>query len=100
MRGVSGREGSREVNWVDYVLLVIVALSGIHGLRLGAAMQVLTFGGLLLGLFLGALLAPSVARLVHSSTAKALVAVIVLVGVASIVGGLGRLLGARSGRIL
>ena len=50
------------MNWVDYVLLVIVALSGIHGLRLGAAMQVLTFGGLLLGLFLGALLAPSVAR--------------------------------------
>ena len=56
---------SREVNWVDYVLLVIVALSGIHGLRLGAAMQVLTFGGLLLGLFLGALLAPAVARAVH-----------------------------------
>ena len=50
------------MNWVDYVLLVIVALSGIHGLRLGAAMQVLTFGGLLLGLVLGALLAPSVAK--------------------------------------
>ena len=88
------------MNWVDYVLLVIVALSGIHGLRLGAAMQVLTFGGLLLGLFLGALLAPSVAGLVHGGTAKALVAVIVLVGVASIVGGLGRLLGARSGKFL
>jgi S1-C subfamily serine protease len=88
------------VNWVDYVLLAIVALSGIHGLRLGAAMQVLTFGGLLLGLFLGALLAPPVARLVHGSTAKALVALIVLIGVASVVGGLGRLLGAHSGRLL
>ena len=63
-------EGSTSMNWVDYVLLVIVALSGIHGLRLGAAMQVLTFGGLLLGLFLGALLAPSVARLVHGATSK------------------------------
>jgi S1-C subfamily serine protease len=88
------------VNWVDYVLLVIVALSGIHGLRLGAAMQVLTFGGLLLGLYLGALLAPSVAKVVHGGTAKALVALIVLIGVATIVGGLGRLLGARSGRFL
>jgi S1-C subfamily serine protease len=88
------------VNWVDYVLLVIVALSGIHGLRLGAAMQVLTFGGLLVGLFLGALLAPSVAKVAHGGTAKALVALIVLIGVATFVGGLGRLLGARSGRLL
>ncbi len=88
------------MNWVDYVLLLIVALSGIHGLRLGAAMQVLTFGGLLLGLVLGVLLAPTVARAVHGSTAKALVAFIVLIGVASIVGGLGRLLGARSGKLL
>ncbi|MGD0381607.1 MAG: MarP family serine protease [Acidimicrobiales bacterium] len=88
------------MNWVDYLLLVIVALSGIHGLRLGAAMQVLTFGSLLLGLVLGALLAPSVARLVHGRTSKTLVAVIVLIGVASIVSGLGRLLGARSGRVL
>ncbi len=88
------------MNWVDYVLLVIVALSGIHGLRLGAAMQVLTFGGLLLGLFLGALLAPSVAKVAHGGTAKALVAIVVLIGVATFVGGLGRLLGARSGRLL
>ncbi len=88
------------MNWVDYVLLVIVAVSGIHGLRLGAAMQVLTFGGLLLGLYLGALLIPPVANLVHGRTSKTLVAVIVLIGVASIVSGLGRLLGARSGRVL
>ncbi len=88
------------MNWVDYVLLVIVALSGIHGLRLGAAMQVLTFGGLLLGLVLGALVAPSIAKVVHGRAAQTLVALIVLIGVATIVGGLGRLLGAHSGRLL
>ncbi len=88
------------MNWVDYVLLVIVALSGIHGLRLGAAMQVLTFGGLLLGLVLGALLAPSVAKVAHGRSAQTLIALIVLIGVATIVGGMGRLLGARSGRLL
>lgn len=88
------------MNWVDYVLLVIVAVSGIHGLRLGAAMQALTFGGLFLGLVLGALLAPPAANLVHGRTSKTLVAVIVLIGVASIVSGMGRLLGARSGRVL
>ena len=88
------------MNWVDYVLLVIVAVSGIHGLRLGAAMQVLTFGGLLLGLVLGALLAPPVAGLSHNRTTKALLALIVLIGMATVVGGLGRLLGARSGVLL
>jgi S1-C subfamily serine protease len=88
------------MNWVDYVLLVIVALAGIHGLRLGAAMQVLTFGGLLLGLVLGALVAPSVAKVVHGRSAQTVVALVVLIGVATIVGGLGRLLGARSGRLL
>ncbi|HXQ90908.1 MAG TPA: MarP family serine protease [Acidimicrobiales bacterium] len=84
------------MNWVDFVLLAVVALAGIHGLRLGAAMQVLTFGGLLLGLVLGALVAPSVARLVHGATAKTVVALIVLIGVATMVSALGRLLGARS----
>jgi len=88
------------VNWVDYALLVLVALSAIHGLRLGAVMQVLSFGGFWLGLFLGALLIPSVAGLVHSSTAKAVVALVVLMGMATIIGGLGRFLGARSSQAL
>ena len=88
------------MNWVDYVLLVIVALSGIHGLRLGAAMQVLTFGGLLLGLVLGALVAPSVAKVAHGRSAQTVIALVVLIGVATIVGGMGRLLGARSVRLL
>jgi S1-C subfamily serine protease len=88
------------MNWVDYALLVVVALAGIHGLRLGAAMQVLTFGALFLGLYLGALIAPAAAKVVHGGTAKAAVALAVLIGVASLVAGLGRLLGARSGRFL
>lgn len=88
------------MNWVDYALLVVVALAGIRGLRAGAAMQVLTYGGLFLGLFLGALVAPSLAELVHGATAKAIVALVVLVGAATIVSGLGRLLGAHSGRFL
>ena len=45
------------MNWVDYLLLALVAVSGIRGLRLGAASQVLSFGGFCLGLFLGALVA-------------------------------------------
>ena len=54
------------MNWVDYVLLALVALSGIHGLRLGAAMQVLSFGGFWLGLFVGVLISPPLAHLAKS----------------------------------
>ena len=83
------------MNWVDYVLLGLVAVSGIHGLRLGAAMQVLSFGGFWLGLFLGALIAPSLAAL-STGTGKTVIALVVLFGMATIFGGLGRVAGARS----
>ena len=88
------------MNWVDWVLLVLVALSGVHGLRLGAAMQVLSFGGFWLGLFLGALLTPPIARHMHSTASKTIVAAVVVFGMAGLVGGLGRLLGAQSSSLL
>ncbi len=88
------------MNWVDLVLLALVAASAVHGLRLGAAMQVLSFGGFWLGLFIGALVAPSIARHVHSGASKTIVAAVVLFGLAGLVGGVGRLLGAHSSTIL
>jgi S1-C subfamily serine protease len=88
------------VNWVDYALLVLVALSGIHGLRLGAAMQVLSFGGFWLGLFVGVLIAPPLADLAKAKGEQALIAVVVVFGMAVILGGVGRLLGAHSSSAL
>jgi S1-C subfamily serine protease len=95
----AGGEGSSAVNWVDFVLLGLVALSGIHGLRLGAAMQVLSFGGFWLGLFLGALIAPSLAGL-SSGTGRTVIALVVVFGMATIFGGLGRVAGTHSHRFL
>ena len=46
----------RAVDWVDLVLLVAVVAAGVQGLRLGALVQVFTFGGFWLGLILGTLL--------------------------------------------
>ena len=88
------------MNWVDWVLLVLVAVAGVHGLRLGAAMQVLSFGGFWLGLFLGALLTPPIARHMHSTLSKTVVAAVVVFGMAGLIGGLGRLLGAQSSSAL
>ncbi|HLX89826.1 MAG TPA: MarP family serine protease [Acidimicrobiales bacterium] len=88
------------MNWVDWVLLVLVALSGVHGLRLGAAMQVLSFGGFWLGLFIGVLLTPPIDRHVHGNVAKTVVAAAIVFGLAGLLGGLGRLLGAQSSNAL
>ena len=88
------------MNWVDVVLLLVVATAAVHGLRLGAAIQVLSYGGFWLGLFLGALLTPEIAGLVHSQVAKTVIAAVVVFGVAALFGGVGRYLGARSSQIL
>lgn len=88
------------MNWVDYLLLVLVALSGIHGLRLGAAMQVLSFGGFWLGLFVGFLIAPPLADLAQPGEERAIILVVVLFGMAVLLGGVGRLLGAHSSHAL
>ncbi len=88
------------MNWVDVVLLILVALSAVHGLRLGAAMQVLSFGGFWLGLFLGALITPSLAGLVHSVAAKTVISAVVVFGMAGLLGGVGRFFGAHSSSAL
>jgi S1-C subfamily serine protease len=88
------------MNWVDIVLLVLVVLAAIEGLRMGAVMQLLSFGGFWLGLFVGAVLAPPIARLVHTADAKMLVAIVVLFGSASVLGAVGRVLGMSSSRAI
>ncbi len=88
------------MNWIDWVLLVLVAAAGVHGLRLGAAMQVLSFGGFWLGLFIGALIAPPILHGLHSTLSKTVVAAVVMFGMAGLVGGLGRVLGGHSSMFL
>ncbi len=88
------------MNWLDAVLLVVVALSAVQGLRLGAVMQVFSFGGFWLGLLVGALLTPLVAGAVHGPVSKTLVVIVVFFGCAGLLGALGRMLGARSSRVV
>jgi S1-C subfamily serine protease len=83
------------VNVVDIVLLVAVAIAAIQGLRLGAILQVLTFGGFWIGLYLGALLASVTVTWVHTATARTAVALGTMLGVAVLLGLTGRILGSR-----
>jgi S1-C subfamily serine protease len=70
-----------------------VVLAAIHGLRLGAMVQVLSFGGILIGLYLGALLASVTVRTVSSTSARTAVALVTMLGVAVVCGAIGRIIG-------
>jgi S1-C subfamily serine protease len=93
-------QGSCRVNWVDIVVLVIVAISAVSGLRRGAALQLFSYGGFWGGLLVGALLTPVVASHVHSHTSKALVALVLVLGMAFLLGTLGSVVGIHSGAAL
>ncbi len=85
---------SCNVDWVDIVVVVLLVLAALHGLRVGALIQVLTLAGFVLGVTLGALLTDVVDPAVHSAPAKAAVALALVIGVGTIFGVLGRILGS------
>lgn len=87
------------MNWLDVMILALVVVSAIRGWRSGAAVQGLAFGGLWLGLLLGALVAPRLAGLVTGS-ARTWVALIVVFAAAALLGAAGGLLGARFAGVL
>ncbi len=89
-------------NWVDLLILVGVGYAAVRGAQLGAAVQLGSYGGFWIGLFLGAYIAPRIASLVSSGLLRSAVLLLIIFGCASVVGGLGRhlgnLVGARLSR--
>jgi len=88
------------MNLLDLVVIALVAISAVHGFRVGGSVQLFSYGGFWLGLFIGALLVPVFVPLVAGSLAKAAVAAAIVFGLAVIVGGLGRTVGTHSWRLL
>ena len=88
------------MNILDIILLVLVAAAAVHGLRLGAVIQVVSFAGFVIGLVIGVLLVLMIAPHVHGATAKAIVAMILLFVPAGFLGGVGRQLGMRLWRVI
>ncbi len=78
---------------VDVVVLVIVAAAAIQGLRLGAIVLVLSFGGFLVGLYFGARLASVTVNGVHTQSDRTAIALGTMLGVAVVCGIVGRLAG-------
>lgn len=84
------------MDWVDLVLLVAVVAAGVHGLRLGALVQVFTFGGFWLGLVLGTLLSIALVSSLRPGPVKSIVTLVVVLVAASLFGVGGRIVGGWS----
>jgi len=80
---------------VDVVIVLATAAAAAYGLRTGAVNQLVSFGGLCLGLVVGAAGAPLAARLGGDPTIKALLALASLAVGPIVLGGLGGVLGIR-----
>ncbi len=80
---------------LDLILIVFVLLAAVHGLRLGAAVQVLSYAGGLLGLALGIALIVMISPHLHGEFVRTFVALLLLLVPASITWGLGRQVGAH-----
>jgi S1-C subfamily serine protease len=84
------------LNGLDLLLLVIVAVAGYTGYRRGFTLQAFGFGGLLIGLVVGALLAPLVAGGLDSTAARAGVVALIVLAIAAIGNAAGWFMGMRA----
>jgi S1-C subfamily serine protease len=87
------------MNLLDWALVVALGLAAFNGWRRGAALQLTAYAGLLLGLVLGALLAPVVAGLAHAPLSRAGLALATLVALAAIGDAVGWMIGTRIWRV-
>jgi S1-C subfamily serine protease len=84
------------VDWVDLLIIGLILLAAVHGLRLGALIQILTFGGFWLGLWLGILVWTHLLKTPHESATRAIVVIALVMATACGLGYLGRLIGTYS----
>jgi S1-C subfamily serine protease len=77
------------VNGLDFVIVVLVVLAAFAGFRRGALLQLFSYTGLILGVLIGALLAPAVASQAGSDAVQAGIVIAVLLGMAGIGDALG-----------
>jgi S1-C subfamily serine protease len=83
------------LNLVDVVVAVLVVISAVHGLFVGAAIQVTSYAGLWGGLVLGAALAPVVSKLGSSPLSRSLLALAAFIVATAALTTVARLFGLR-----
>ena len=88
------------VNWVDLLIIVLMLLAAVHGLRLGALVQLLTFAGFWLGLLLGTLVWVHALAFIHHANERAGITVAAVFFTAGALAVVGRTVGGYSNMTL
>lgn len=83
------------MNSIDLVILALAVSSAVNGYFRGGARQLLSYAGFWLGLFLGAAIAPSIAKQVTGAFPQVLVTIFVVFGAASLLSSIGTVIGTR-----
>ena len=83
-----------DVNALDIILIALMAVAAVAGFRRGALVQILSIGGVIAGLVVGAVLAPPIASLARTDLARSAIALAVLLGAALIGNTLGWIAGS------
>ena len=85
------------MDWVDLLIIGLMLLAAVHGLRLGALVQLLTFGGFFLGFLLGTLVwLPLLRTGLQDDLTRSVVVVSLVMATACLFGYAGRVLGTWS----
>jgi len=84
------------VDWVDVLIIGLMLLAAVHGLRLGALVQLLTFGGFFLGFALGTLVWVPLLGTGHRDVTRSVLVVSLVMFTACALGYAGRVLGTWS----
>jgi hypothetical protein len=84
------------VDLVDIIIIGLMLLAAVHGLRLGALVQILTFGGFLLGFLLGTLVWTALLHTGHDDLTRSVLIVSLILATAFGFGLVGRVLGTYS----
>ncbi len=81
------------MDWVDLLIIGLMVLAAVHGLRLGAVVQLLTFGGFFLGFLLGTLVWVPLLDSGHGDTTRSVLVVSLVLFTALALGSAGRVIG-------
>ena len=84
------------VDWVDLLIIGLMLLAAVHGLRLGALVQLFTFAGFILGFVVGTLVWVPLLSRGHEDITRSVVVVSLVLLTASGFGYAGRVLGTWS----
>ncbi|HLJ08294.1 MAG TPA: MarP family serine protease [Acidimicrobiia bacterium] len=84
------------MNLVDLIIIVAAAASAAHGYFRGAAIGICSIAGFCGGLLLGAYLSPFVIDRLHNPVDRTVAAVVIVFGLAIVLGGIGERLGAKA----